>query len=215
MQVKSKAILSFLLPAILLCCKKDQAPPNQSSSTSCNCAGSYHPNIDTFLIKNFIFNSGTYWVFQDSVNNISDSVYSSGKTSNVGGYWNGGPSCSCYWSARYCMNNNSNSVNHYNYYVVGNSLKQYYSYGPGEEVLINSQNNALLTSSRVNFIGNYTLGSLSFDSVYMCKFVPTINSWAEPDSGDVYLRARVGLIRQEIYEAGVLSVYNLLRYNIQ
>ena len=62
---------------------------------------------------------------------------------------------------------------------------------------------------KVSYIGNYTLGSLSFDSVYKARL------YAVADSGYVYYRLRVGLIRTEMYLGTTKRVYNLLRYQIQ
>jgi hypothetical protein len=214
MKKRRYILLSSLLILVLCFCRKKEEDNPQPVYGSCNCER-YFTAIDTFLIRNFLFDTGSYWVYQDSVANTEDSSYNNGPVKNYGVYFHGSIQCMCGDHYRYCYNNTTGASPAYKYTIRDSTLMQYNVWGSCQIGLIGSQNNALVTGSTVSFVGNFTSGNLNFDSVYKCKLVPTCTDAPEPDSGYVYLRTRVGIIRSDTWRGGVHSVYKLMRYQVQ
>ena len=216
MKFTSLSILAIFFAVLFFCtCKKD-VPVEQTQNPSTSC-GSTTTFIDTFLIKNFLFNSGSYWVYQDSVNNSTDSCYNLGSIKQMETYYAVScPGNNCAYNYRCGFNNITNYSSQYGYSIRSGMLNIFSHYAYAQVFLFGVQNDAIVTNNNVQLLSNYTINTLIFDSVYKCSFnSPAQYLYTLPDSGVVYLKPGVGLIRTDFYEAGQRSSYKLLRYNIQ
>lgn len=182
-------------------------------------------NIDAYLQSNFLFQAGSYWVYRDSASQAIDSVYNNGpETYDYVWLSAAGPGPqNKYWNTvRYMFNHTTHPAVQFNYYLRRNALVHriivrrdtVYSFIPDAIVYSNGQ--GLDTSATVQLIPGCVIAGVPYQNVYRAIFRNSAeNSW-DVDSGCVYLKPGLGVLRAECYYPnGSFRVFDLLRYYIR
>ena len=172
------------------------------------------PKVDAFLS----FDTGSYWIYKDSISGSIDSMVviefdnyiSTAAAENKYqvkfvkiGQFKVGESSSIYrwgyqtlWSSTY-----------YNWNAYLDSLKEGISYNVFTAISLININ---LVDDPNNFVGNYTISGVTYDSVY--KFsAKTLDG----DSIFCHIRGRVGPISILYYKAGICKLnYKITNYHV-
>lgn len=208
-------IILFTLSLLLSSCDKKNTTSNSTNNSNL-CGPSDLSAIDTFLLQNFLFNSGSYWVYLDSLNNTYDSCYLIAPVKKDTTYIlrptypDEGP---CTYYVRYAYNNKSISKIQYDYFMQGNSIKIFAPFDIGSLELCHTFSGTLSPPTNVTELIYPTLliDTTSYSNVK--KF--SLNTYGNPDSVSYFLKYGIGIIKTELYYSGQKRTYNLVRYRIQ
>jgi hypothetical protein len=208
------ATVSIVLLFLSIGCKKDPSAPVTSTSTN-NVFTDY--SIDTFLIQNFLFKAGSYWVYQDSASGKIDSCYSYGFKKQTDTYVEMPPGPGVgprYYNYRCAWDSTnkspvSDSTFQYNYWLQGNIIHYGDPYGMCTILLCSSSSGSLQPASGSQYYPSLTLNALTFTNVYKYYF----SDYCVPMRGYIYLKPGIGIVRSQIYTTG--KTWNLIRYHIQ
>jgi hypothetical protein len=212
-----KLISVILIGLLCLClgCRRDQPVPPANPSAGQRVFTDY--SIDTFLIQNFLFKAGSYWVYKDSASGRIDSCYCYGFRKQTGTYAQG-PSVPgqgyTYYNYRFAWDSTNkppytDSTFQYNYWLQGNYIHYGCPYGDCTILLCSSSSGSLQPMSGYQFYPSLTLNSLVFTNVYKYYFFEHCATL----SGYIYLKPGVGVVRSQLLTTG--KTWNLIRYHIQ
>jgi hypothetical protein len=168
----------------------------------------YDTIIHPQLLNNYLFNKGTYWVYQDSATNQQ---YTCTVDSTVYEYY-------------YTYDTNSMLVTRYRYNQIslnlfstyllcGNSLYFY----PGNRIATIQDNGEFYGSPTISFYPVYTIDTTTYfyvNKIFYKKGTDMIPGPDCPDSGYYYLKAGIGVIKSEAYKQGQKTVYELKEFHI-
>jgi hypothetical protein len=222
---------NYILACILICifvfsisCKRDPAIIQPQTSNN----SPFYGRTDSFLIRNFIFNPGSYWIYKDSVLNTIDSCYVINRImrDTILSFPSYSPSVGPITAyERDYYNSKSIIANQYNYYISNNFIWFFNTFDIyAIELMYDSSNTFVATYYGKPIISTYTIGGVSYTNVYKCFFTthsqyvppyPPPLSANVPDSGYYYLKSGVGIIKTVFYFGWDKKVYSLLRYHIQ
>jgi hypothetical protein len=219
-------IVLNLVVNLMIGCKTENTPNPSSTNSPTNqtqpphdCAPTYYFDIDTFLIQNFLFNTGSYWFYYDSLNNTYDTCNMIQPEKSVFTYYEGSPGDVCQYNWRFAFNSTNNMKLQYQYFLQSNNMRieapLLAPFGGMNGINLCSTNNGtIVVDSNTTFYPNYFVDTVSYSNVYRFRFqgngIPST-----PDSGYYYLKYKVGIIKSELYFSGQKSTYKLIRYHIQ
>ena len=196
-------------------CKKtpDTIPDNRGLME-----GDLIHNIDTVLSHNFLFNPGTYWIYLDSVNNITDSCY---VISNVERSWimdfpqSNPQQTFIRWEYPFAYDLVNQTSFQFNYFLQEDSLclLQYSLHSAYD--LCYTYNGALRSNNPFQFYSSFAMDTLLYSNVYKFSFHKPVD--AAPgiaDSGYFYLKEQFGILKSDLYKNGQKSTYKVIRYSI-
>jgi len=215
--MKTKIVLIFLICLVTFSCKKEQEIVIDDNNNAQN--PYYDTILSPYLIQNFLFNNGTYWIYKDSITNIFDTCKVDSTITGIQVY------------------NQLPTVPHQGGYIVyfkyaQNIRKSNFPCGYAifskylfmtkiindERVFMfaTSNNNDFQLSNRDEFFTNYTIDTTNYSNIYKFYYQnPSTTFWPGiPDSGYYYMKAGIGIIKSEYYNNGQKSVYELMDYHI-
>ena len=203
-----------------MACKESPTVNTDNLVTQQPCQEQYMYSIDTFLIENFLFKTGSYWVYLDSLNNTYDSSYSIVRVKMDSTFYTFSDTPgigSCPYLVRYAYNNNSISRYQYNFYLQGDNFNLGTPFGEGSIVLTTSKNGLLYPSfgnNKTNY-STYYINNIPY--TYVMEFSMKTNygdGISYPDSGHYFLKEGVGIIRTDLFFWGKKRTYKLVHYHI-
>lgn len=199
-------ILALTILMFLGCEKKSTTPTN-------NCPSINFPDLDTFLLKKFLFNPGSYWIYFDSLNNSYDSCYQIAQikkdttitiTHPDPNYMN------CNYTFRYAYNNRSNSGGLFDYIIDSNCINIWAPNSNNYVSLCKSISDSLIPfgNGTEKFYTTFLIDSTVFTNVMRFSF-----DW--DDSTFFYLKYGIGIIKTEMYLGNSKNTHKLVRCHIQ
>jgi hypothetical protein len=210
-------LLLFFIASVLVCCKhKDETEPHHDPSTLCQ--EMEFNEIDTSLIRQFLFKSGTYWIYKDSVSNGIDSCYCYGgitrsETIMFGGGMGVPP---CY--LHYAYANNSTNLQdsfRYAYYIQAKYIRIVSPFAFGAVALCSNNSGNLTGDSLSLFYPTITINAVKYNNVYKFHFQTSSSKFNE---GYFYMKPGLGIVKTELYElypVRTAHVHELVRYHIE
>jgi hypothetical protein len=217
MNYKNLLLFPFLILLLVCCRHKDDTTPSTHSTGGCG--QTEFAEIDSTLIQQFLFKNGTYWIYKDSVDSHTDSVFCfDAPTINWGTYTRdpAGPGMGpCYLHYRYVINStNMQGYFPYTYYIQGNSLRLSSPFGP-EAVFLCTNSTGSLTGYLSQFYPTIIINGAPYSNVYRFRFQAQSGRYKE---GYFYMKPFVGIIKSELYtneSVPVRQVYELEKYHIE
>jgi hypothetical protein len=198
-------ILSITFFLFFGCEKKNTTVTN-------DCPTINFPDLDTFLLKNFLFNPGSYWVYYDSLNNTYDSCYQVTQVKKDTtitiehqypdhGY--------CDYTIRYAYNNKSNSGGLFDYIIDSNCINIWSPIYNNYISLCKSISDSLfpIGTSTEKFYPTFQIDSTLYTNVM--RF-----TYPSYDSTFFYLKYGVGIVKTEMYSNNSKSTHKLVRHHI-
>ncbi|MBC7862402.1 MAG: hypothetical protein IAF38_05460 [Bacteroidia bacterium] len=196
---------------VFVTCKKDK---NEGS----HCGNLEDNYPDTYLVNHFLFDSASYWIYHDSIQNVNDSIFNNGPhftkiegTSGPAGPGQG----TCPYSYIIGANSNTNTSEQYLWRIKDNSLIAYQTSTTGYFSVAVSNGNGLITNNNVVYFPTCNIGGITYTDVYRCFYVNHGGPGVVPDSICKYVKPDVGIVRSELFFSGQKKVYNLISYHIQ
>lgn len=213
-------ILIFLIFSIVICsCKKQQkdisAYKTIVHSSHISVPLHYDTIINPYLLQNYLFNKGSYWIYKDSITEILDTCTTDSIVKSVTVAYS---STTGFWHTKYASNIR-HSIFPCGYILTNNKMYLYFEemYSPYSMVLDSVQNNGLfyLTDKVKHFI-NYDIDTSHYADVYKIFYISNNPALIPkiPDSGYYYFKAGIGIIKAEYYLNGQKSVYELMKYHL-
>jgi hypothetical protein len=202
-------LLFFTLAILLLTisCKKEKDDssydPNYHEPTW-QPAWTYDSVINPHLLQDFLFNKGTWWVYQDSLTAIIDTCIVDSVVSE--NYGSGQPP---YIMHRYVYNIKTGDFPT-GYLLHGNVI--FASLTDAMDSV--DSNGDFYMNDNVIFCPLYTIDTAVYTDVYKIFFRNPCGYIYIPDSGYYYMKAGIGIIKSEYYIDGQRSVYELVDYHI-
>jgi hypothetical protein len=219
--IKNNCLAVFLILVVCSSCKKNAAVPTYYPSYS-PCVTTYKQDIDTFLIQNFLFKAGTYWVYQDSISGRIDSLYTYGFKKTWGSYFQGPSSpgtggCTTHYryawdSINYVPDPNHTQYWQYTYYLQGNTIHYNNPYGICTIILCNSSGGSLKPQTGYQYYPTFQVGTNTYTNVYKYAIPAECGS----PTGYLYLKPGLGLVQADLFNSGGANhaLFKLLRFHI-
>jgi hypothetical protein len=224
MNSKSLLLLPFLF-LLLVCCrhKEDVAPVSKPSPHGhLDCGQTEFNEIDNSLMQQFLFKSGTYWIYKDSVNNTIDSCFCYGMKIKSGTYEYGGGATPgtgfCLDHYRFAMdstNQHQADSARYIYYIQDKYMRVVSPFGFAAVALCVNNSGNLTGDSLSVFYPTITINAVAYSNVYKFHFKTHYGSIRE---AYFYMKPGVGIIKTDLWTTdspAVHKVNELVKYHIE
>jgi hypothetical protein len=213
----TKILLCTFLSAALMCCHNKENDPEPGTDPTPTDQYTYYMTIDSTLIKDFLFNKGTYWVYKDSITNAIDSIFCSGHKEDTIMYSSGGGmgSASMYTYFKYAYNLVDPNLSRYRFLLQGNFIR---TYSPSYEVkeIATIENKVLKGDNLSSFFPSISINGIVYTDVYKLHIAsPKLTGYS---SGYYYVKKGIGIIKVDLLTNESVpkrQLYELLRYHIE
>lgn len=219
-----KTLLSFVFPVMVsvsfTSCQDKQEEPEPISPVRPikNCGNTEFHEIDATLMKQFLFNPGSYWIYQDSITGSIDSCYNYTSKLRSGSFMAGptspgkGP---CYYYYTCALDSiNQPQFSPYMYYIQGKYIRIVDPFGPAAVGICSNNSGTLAGDNLSSFLSSVTIHNVSYTDVYRFHFYT--NYWTYKE-GYYYLKPGIGILKIELITRDSVpqrKVYELVRYKV-
>jgi hypothetical protein len=217
--MKTKLILFISIIVVTASCRKhDDNNNNNNYPPPTNYV--YDTIINPYLLQNFLFNKGSYWIYRDSVSGQLDSCAVDTTITGMQYYQQSftHPAYTTEYRYKYTYNVRTGNFPAA-YLILDNHIQKYLQYPETEYHDYNigifiSSNNTFALNDNDTYFPAYMIDTISYSSVYKLFYENPWHIFSQEDSGYYYMKAGLGIIKSEYYINGQRSVYELVRYHI-
>jgi hypothetical protein len=224
---KQAFLLNIILFTLILssCKKEDDTPIYYPPNTNPNFY-EYDSIINPVLIQNFIFGKESYWIYKDSLSGIIDSCYVDSTIVNyhISQEYSGDPEAGgvlTEYHNKYIYNSKvSNFPSFYLLYSDNNIQmdltyrEMIMSYVDDIVIAWYLNNTSFWLADEDTYYPSYSIDTTVYTDVYKLFYKNHWKTFSSVDSGYYYMKAGIGIIKNEYYINGQKSVYELMRYSI-
>ncbi len=181
----------------------------------------YDTIINPKLIQNYLFNTGTYWIYKDSGTNVIDTCTVDSTKTGYQSYFQrpGNPGGIAYTVLFKYIQNVRKCQFPCKYVLFSNNIFMDKINSACSQIFgltnVDTSGSINLTVKDL-FFANYSIGVNTYSNVYKLFYRnPCPDNYIDiPDSGYYYMKAGIGIIKSEYYINGQKSVYELEDYHI-
>jgi hypothetical protein len=221
--MKTRIVVIFCISLLTISCTKHDSDQNSNDNQQNQIIYSYDTIIAPYLLQNFLFNKGTYWIYRDSITGVTDSCVVDSVMTGYQVYliphgYQGILANNIESIIKYVFNKRTGNFPGA-YIILNDGIQKYLQY-PGTQYFdyyigrFEDFNDTFYLDNNDTLFQNYSIDTTIYSEVYKFYYQNPWHIYSPEDWGYYYMKAGIGIIKSEYYINGQRSVYELVRYHI-